>query len=55
MINVAKNGDKNTPTLKLRSLPLTSLLTLLKPRKVQIFLKLEFKLFLTTIVSPIHT
>jgi hypothetical protein len=46
MINVAKKT-----TLKLS---LMSLLTLFKTCKVQVFVKLKFKLLLPKIVPPIH-
>jgi hypothetical protein len=49
MINVAKKVIKQ----KIRTLLFTSFLTLFKC-KVQIFVKLGFKLLLSKIVSPIH-
>jgi hypothetical protein len=51
MINVTKksNKTKNAPTLKFTTLSLMSLLTLFKTCKVQIFVKLEFKLILSSI------
>jgi hypothetical protein len=52
MINVPQKGDtiKNTPTLKF----ITYVASDFKTCKVEIFVKLEFKLLLSKIVSPIH-
>jgi hypothetical protein len=53
MIKVAKKVRKNYSHFK-TLVSLTSLQTLFKTYKVQIFVKLKFKLLLPKTVSPIH-